>query len=163
MPKRKFEVTPDRVAAFEAAMERIKTVTRARTQVQLAEVLEVRQSSISDAKRRASIPDGWLVKLLRTRQVLPDWILTGEGQQYLADGSHAVVAGLQEQLRLITEDFVRLVCRVEESLEVINMTDAELARRKAFHAGRLAGDLESAQGLRSQLENMATDVAAINH
>lgn len=162
MPKRKLEATPERVAVYEAAMERIKAATGARTQVQLAELLEVRQSSISDAKRRASIPSDWLVKLLDSHSVMPRWVRTGEGQQYLGGDAHAVVTALQEQLRLVTEDFVRLVARVEDSLDIISLTDAELARRKAFHAGRLAGDLEKAHGLRTKLENMATDVAALN-
>lgn len=162
MPKRKREADSGQQIAFEAAMERIKIVTGKRTQVQLAAVLEVRQSSISDAKRRYSVPDGWLVKLLRSHQVLPDWILTGEGQQYLGGDAHATVAALQEQLRLVLEDFAHLVARVEDSLDTISLTDAELARRKALHAGRLAVDLEKAQGLRTKLENMATDVAALN-
>lgn len=69
--------------AFVATMARIKEISGATTQVQLADVLDIRQSSISDAKRRQTIPDGWLVKLLRSHGVLPDWVLTGQGQQYL--------------------------------------------------------------------------------
>lgn len=36
--------------------KRIQAVTRTRTQTALAEILEIRQSSISDAKRRQSVP-----------------------------------------------------------------------------------------------------------
>ncbi|MCC8193211.1 MAG: hypothetical protein LIP28_00995 [Deltaproteobacteria bacterium] len=43
----------------------------------------MRQSSISDAKRRKSIPAEWLLKLLRHDQSNPDWILTGQGARYL--------------------------------------------------------------------------------
>lgn len=163
MPKLNRVIDPEQLAAYESAMERIRQATGARTQVQLADVLEVRQSSISDAKRRASIPDNWLVKLLRSHKLHPDWIEFGTGPQFVDGDSHAAVAELQEHLRLVTEDFVRLVCRVEESLDVINMTDAELARRKAYHAGSLVVDLEKAQGLRNQLENMAGTVSAINN
>jgi hypothetical protein len=163
MKKQKREIDPAVVAAFEAAMERIKVVTGCYTQVTLAEVLEIRQSSISDAKRRASIPDGWLVTLLRSHKVLPDWILTGEGPQYLTNTNHAALADIEKRLAAFTEDFVLLVNRVEDSLDIIKMTNAELQRRKEFHAGRLAEDLEKAKGIRTNLETMATDAAALTH
>ena len=41
---------------FAEIYERIKLATSSRTQVELAEVLDIRQSSISDAKRRNSVP-----------------------------------------------------------------------------------------------------------
>lgn len=68
---------------FTKALERIQEVTLARTQVELADVLEIRQSSVSDAKRRATVPDSWLVKLLDKLGVNPGWILTGHGPRYL--------------------------------------------------------------------------------
>lgn len=69
--------------SFDAAMARILSITGTRTQVELAEQLGIRQSSISDAKRRQSIPDAWLISLYRLRQANPDWIMTGEGMPYL--------------------------------------------------------------------------------
>ena len=48
-------------SAFDEALERIKRATGARTQVDLAAILGIRQSSISDAKRRQSIPADWLL------------------------------------------------------------------------------------------------------
>lgn len=36
--------------------KRIQAVTRTRTQTALAEILEIKQSSISDAKRRQFVP-----------------------------------------------------------------------------------------------------------
>lgn len=53
------------------------------TQVQLARCLGIRQSSISDAKRRSRIPDGWLVAALMQKAVNPTWLLHGHGSQYL--------------------------------------------------------------------------------
>ena len=41
---------------YNETIERIKAVTHTRTQTALAEILEIRQSSISDAKRRQSVP-----------------------------------------------------------------------------------------------------------
>nr|WP_321513112.1 helix-turn-helix domain-containing protein [uncultured Pseudodesulfovibrio sp.] len=63
---------------FEERLQRIKDVLGVRTQVQLAEAIGCRQSSISDAKRRCSIPDGWLITLWRLTGYSPDWILDGD-------------------------------------------------------------------------------------
>lgn len=68
---------------FEAVMDRIKAATGLRTQVELAAAFDIRQSSVSDAKRRDTIPDSWLVKLLLVYGLSPDWILRGEGPAYL--------------------------------------------------------------------------------
>ena len=62
---------------------RVYEVADCRTQKELAQILGIRQSSISDAKRRRSIPAEWLVTLLRIRRVNPDWILTGAGPRFL--------------------------------------------------------------------------------
>lgn len=70
-------------ARFEAAMRRIQAVTGTRTQVELARLLDIRQSSISDAKKRASIPDAWLVRLCVLYDANPAWVLHGDGTPYL--------------------------------------------------------------------------------
>ena len=72
---------------FEAAMDRIRAVTGCRTQVELANFLGIRQSSISDAKRRAAIPDSWRVMLTITLGCNPVWIAAGEGTPYLKPDS----------------------------------------------------------------------------
>lgn len=70
---------------FDTAMERIRATTGLRTQVELAAALDIRQSSISDARRRDSIPDSWLVKLLLDYGLSPLWIESGQGAVYLKD------------------------------------------------------------------------------
>ena len=77
---------------FEEAMERIKKATGARTQVQLAEVLEVRQSSISDAKRRCSVPSDWFLKLYRSHGLNPNWLSDGQEPVYLNSSRGTVSA-----------------------------------------------------------------------
>ena len=57
------------------------------TQNELAKVLQIRQSSISDAKKRGSVPADWLVKLLRLRGINPDWILLGTEPKFLTPGA----------------------------------------------------------------------------
>jgi hypothetical protein len=66
------------------AYERVKLATGLKTQVQLAELLGIRQSSISDVcRRKCKIPDSWLITILRKTRVNPDWIETGQGKKYL--------------------------------------------------------------------------------
>lgn len=68
---------------FAQALERIFSATGARTQTALAEVLEIKQSSVADAKRRSVLPANWLVILLEKYQLNPMWVKTGFGAKYL--------------------------------------------------------------------------------
>ena len=68
---------------FQEVYDRIRFATNARTQVELAEVLEIRQSSISDAKRRDSSPADWYMKLFEKYGLNPDWLKKGTGPMYL--------------------------------------------------------------------------------
>lgn len=63
--------------------KRIQAVTNIRTQTALAEILEIRQSSISDAKRRQSVPGAWYMTLFEKLGVNPDWLKSGIGPVYL--------------------------------------------------------------------------------
>ncbi len=68
---------------FEAVVKRIKDATDTRTQVQLAEVLGIRQSSISDAKRRDSVPADWFLTLFSDMGLNPDWLGYGVGPRVI--------------------------------------------------------------------------------
>lgn len=68
---------------FDEIFERIKLATNTGTQVELAEVLDIRQSSISDAKRRNSVPSDWYMKLFEQFGLNPDWLKKGSGPMYL--------------------------------------------------------------------------------
>ncbi|MBG3875564.1 bacteriophage CI repressor [Desulfovibrio oxamicus] len=76
-------LTAARTENFDDAYARIREALGIRTQVQLAEVLCIRQSSISDAKRRGSIPSDWLLTLGLDHGLHPVWVLTGTGGKYL--------------------------------------------------------------------------------
>lgn len=69
---------------FDEQIARIRELTGTRTQIELADLLGIRQSSVSDAKRRGIIPVRWLDTLRRLKSINPDWILYGVGSQYLA-------------------------------------------------------------------------------
>ncbi|MGE4504735.1 MAG: helix-turn-helix domain-containing protein [Desulfovibrionaceae bacterium] len=92
MPKPKKKCDDAAEKWFEAALERIKKATGARTQVQLAEVLGVRQSSISDAKRRCSIPAEWFLKLYRSHGLDPDWLSDGVEPIYVNPAKGKIAA-----------------------------------------------------------------------
>lgn len=64
--------TPD--TSFESQYKRVFEAASCRTQARLADVLEVRQSSVSDAKRRMNVPSEWLVKLFEKKRINPEWI-----------------------------------------------------------------------------------------
>ena len=75
---------------FESQYRRVFESVDARTQVELAAVLDVRQSSISDAKRRKSIPAEWLVTLLDKKGIDPTWIRTGLGSKYIRHADEGI-------------------------------------------------------------------------
>lgn len=69
--------------SFDEQIKRIHQITGTRTQAELAKLLGIRQSLVSDAKRRGIIPLTWLDTLQRVNNVNPDWILHGVGTQHL--------------------------------------------------------------------------------
>ena len=78
------------MAYFDEVFERIKYATDRKTQVALAEVLEIRQSSISDAKRRDSVPADWLITLFEKFGLNPGWLKHGNGPMYFPQEGQAV-------------------------------------------------------------------------
>ena len=69
--------------SFIDAYRRIQSATNTRTQSELAKVLEVCQSSVSDAKRRGTIPAGWYTTLFEKCGLSQDWLRYGIGPTYL--------------------------------------------------------------------------------
>lgn len=76
---------------YEAMLRRVFEAAKCRTQAELAAFLGIRQSSVSDAKKRQVIPAEWLVALLRQSNTHPDWVLTGTGMRFIAP------AGISEE------------------------------------------------------------------
>lgn len=64
-------------------LARVYEAAACRTQSELAAILGIRQSSISDAKKRGAVPAEWLLKLLLLKGINPVWVLTGQGSQWL--------------------------------------------------------------------------------
>jgi hypothetical protein len=95
---------PDDRAAWRAAYQRICDVTGRATQVELAEELGIRQSSISDAKRRASLPASWLLTILQRYQVNPHWILTGSGCKYMLPSDSTTKIQLDSHIGVLRDE-----------------------------------------------------------
>ncbi|CAM2057593.1 putative bacteriophage CI repressor helix-turn-helix domain protein [Desulfovibrionales bacterium] len=96
---------------FDEVFDRIKLAIGTRTQVELAEALDIRQSSISDAKRRNSIPSEWYIKLFKKYGLNPDWLEAGIGPWYLKneDGDYVATIGpMQDSMRAIDEADISL-------------------------------------------------------
>lgn len=68
-------------------MQRLKEATGARTQLELAMKLHVRQSSISEAARRRKVLDTWYMKLAENFGLNPLYLKWGVGlKRLLVDG-----------------------------------------------------------------------------
>lgn len=68
--------------SFNAVYARMLFAAGVRTQTELAKLIGIRQGSISDAKRRGTIPMNWCVRLFDVCGVNVDWQRTGEGPVY---------------------------------------------------------------------------------
>lgn len=80
---------PDNDAEAAARLQCVFTICGCRSQAELAQILGVRQSSISDAKRRGIIPSPWLLTLLCKKWINPAWILTGRGAHYVRPADYS--------------------------------------------------------------------------
>ena len=68
--------------SFEAIYARMLFAAGVRTQTELASLLQMKQASISEAKKRGSIPAEWCMRLYDTCGVSFDWQRFGTGPVY---------------------------------------------------------------------------------
>ncbi len=107
---------------FEAQMRRVFAVTGARTQVELAALLNIRQATIANSKKRRNVPDRWLIRLLCRLNVNPNWILTGEGDRYMASISDVKSTDVLEIIRnlpsrVLAEELMRRLEKSEKQVD----------------------------------------------
>ena len=112
-----------------ARLARVFEAAGCRTQLELAAVLDIRQSSISDAKKRGAIPSDWLVKLLQLRGVNPIWVKNGIEPKFLAPSDNPADANYPYEtfppVRAIDAEIVRKVLRCFPARDL----QSELCRR----------------------------------
>lgn len=70
-----------------AAISRIMQAAGIKTQRELAILLEVPEQSISDYKKKDSLPASWLIRLCGSHQINPNWIQTGVGPTFVGEAS----------------------------------------------------------------------------
>jgi len=68
---------------FESFLRRINEATGIASQTELASALNINRSAITQARKKDSIPDKWILKLYRTFGLNPDWVETGSGPTFL--------------------------------------------------------------------------------
>lgn len=106
------------VNEFTTGFERIRAALGIDTQQELAGILDIRQSSISDAKRRGVIPGEWGMKLFSKYRLNPRWVYDGLPPVFLRPqqdlGAHRERAQEGSFLLKYREDALVAV-RVEDS------------------------------------------------
>ncbi len=64
---------------FDSFFERVTAETGIRSQTELASVLGINRSAITQAKKKGTIPAGWILGLSRKFGLNPDWLERGFG------------------------------------------------------------------------------------
>ena len=122
-----------------ARLARVFEATGCRTQMELAKVLGIRQSSISDAKKRNAIPADWLLTLIRDYNINPEWVIQGVGPKYLykaedANGLLAFSNGWLESNPLDSAVLLSMLCCIPCSY-----LEDEIRRRRHLAEKKQAG------------------------
>jgi phage repressor protein C with HTH and peptisase S24 domain len=68
---------------FESFLQRVFEATGIASQTELASALKINRSAITQARKKDSIPDKWILQLYRIFGISPDWIETGSGPTFL--------------------------------------------------------------------------------
>jgi len=68
---------------FEYFLQRVFQATGVTSQTELASVLKINRSAITQARKKNSIPDKWILQLYKTYGLNPDWVETGSGQTFI--------------------------------------------------------------------------------
>ena len=69
---------------FDTFISRVKQATGISSLNKIALDLGVHRSSITQARKRGSIPDKWILQLFRKHGLNPDWLEHGTGPQFLS-------------------------------------------------------------------------------
>ena len=68
---------------FESFLQRVFGGTGIASQTELASALKINRSAITQARKKDSIPDKWILQLYRKFGLNPDWLETGSGPTFL--------------------------------------------------------------------------------
>lgn len=76
--KRRRTKAVDYSYTFSAVFSRVQEKTNIGTQTELADAVGVRQSAVSDSKKRGSFPLAWAVIISRTHGISLDYLIIGK-------------------------------------------------------------------------------------
>jgi phage repressor protein C with HTH and peptisase S24 domain len=68
---------------FESFLQRVFEATGIASQTELASALKINRSAITQARKKNSIPDKWILQLYRIFGLNPKWLETGLGSTFL--------------------------------------------------------------------------------
>ncbi|UCD33696.1 MAG: helix-turn-helix transcriptional regulator [Desulfobacterales bacterium] len=68
---------------FETFLQRVFEATGITSQNELASVLKINRSAITQARKKNAIPDKWILKLFRSYGLNPDWVESGSGPAFI--------------------------------------------------------------------------------
>ena len=107
---------------FNAIIDRVFEATGVDSQTELARVLNINRSAVTQARKKGHVPDRWLLQLYRKFGLNPEWVESGAGRIFLGTAAHDSVT----QFEKIPKVTARL-CAGGGSFE----TDADV---QAYHA-----------------------------
>lgn len=68
---------------FDAFFQRVQGATGISNQNELADVLGVNRSAVTQARKKGRVPDRWMLGLFRRYGLNPDWLVTGQGNPFV--------------------------------------------------------------------------------
>lgn len=68
---------------FNEFISKTSQITGCNTQMELAKILEVNRSAITQAKNRDAVPERWLLTIARKYSLPPDWFESGVTRPYI--------------------------------------------------------------------------------
>lgn len=84
-PREKEHASKGENISAEAVIKRMMKALEVTTQSALASALGVHRAAVSDAKRQNRVPAEWLLRLLRSHGLNPNWLETGLGVAHICD------------------------------------------------------------------------------
>ena len=84
------------------------------SQNKLAILLGINRAGITQAKKKGTVPEKWILELYRKYGINPDWIETGKGKMFIAERGGSVIAPKYRSVPYVKA----LLCAGDGSFEV---------------------------------------------
>jgi len=76
---------------FEIFIRRAFEALKISSQNRLAILLDINRAGITQAKKKGSVPDKWILELYRKYGINPDWIETGKGKIFITERDGSII------------------------------------------------------------------------